>query len=367
MIGSSKEKISQKQLTSMIILFTIGSAILFIPSFLANVAKQDAWISAIVATVLGLFTVLFYSKLYKLYPKKSYFECATFILGKWIGGAVILITYIYFFILSSLILWDLGEFLKTQVLVQTPIQVILILFMLTVIYTVRLGIENVGRTSEVFLPWVLGLFLLMCVFLIWSLEKGNLLPYLEKGVMPVLHGSYYLLSFPYLELIIFLMITPYVNKETKVQKSFLQGTLVAGGLLITTTFLCILVLGADVTARNTFPVYVLGKMVSVGEFLERLEIIIAIIWFLSIYFKLAIVFYVLVASLSDFVKAKDYRPITLPLGMLLVVMSPIMFTSTMQVASFDKEVFFPLTYIVGFFLPLIVYIAGKIKHKKRGI
>lgn len=95
--------------------------------------------------------------------------------------------------------------------------------------------------------------------------------------------------------------------------------------------------------------------------------IIAIIWFLSIYFKLAIVFYILVASLSDIVKAKDYRPITLPLGMLIVVMTPIMFTSTIQFASFDKEVFFPLTYIVGFLLPLMVYIAVKIKHKKRGV
>lgn len=55
------------------------------------------------------------------------------------------------------------------------------------------------------------------------------------------------------------MITPYVNKEAKVKKSFLQGTLIAGVLLITATFLCILVLGADVTTRNTFPVYVLVK------------------------------------------------------------------------------------------------------------
>ncbi|MEQ6388183.1 endospore germination permease [Bacillaceae bacterium S4-13-58] len=364
MLGSSKEKISEKQLTNMITLFTIGSAILFTPSLLANAAKQDAWISAIVATVIALFLVLFYSKLHELYPKKSYFECTTYVLGKWVGGVIIFITYMYLFLLCSILLWDIGDFLKTQILVQTPIQVIHILFMLTVIYTIRLGIENVGRTSEIFLPWVLGLFFLLCIFLIGSIEKENLLPYIEKGIKPVIHGSYYLLAFPYLELFVFLMITPYVNKEAKVKKSFLQGTLIGGLLLTTVTFLCILVLGSDVTIRNMFPVYLLGKKVSIGEFLERLEVIIAIIWFLSIYFKLAILFYILVASLSDFVRAKDYRPITLPLGMLIVVMIPIMFTSTMQFASFDKEVFFPLTYIVGFLLPLMVYIAGKIKLKK---
>ncbi|MDQ0493801.1 MULTISPECIES: GerAB/ArcD/ProY family transporter [Paenibacillus] len=47
-------KISARQLLILTILFTIGSTILIIPSGMALVAKQDAWIATLVGVGSGL-------------------------------------------------------------------------------------------------------------------------------------------------------------------------------------------------------------------------------------------------------------------------------------------------------------------------
>lgn len=46
-------KISLRQVSILTALYTIGSAILIVPSSMASIAKQDAWIACLVGTGLG--------------------------------------------------------------------------------------------------------------------------------------------------------------------------------------------------------------------------------------------------------------------------------------------------------------------------
>lgn len=360
-----KVKISPAELMILVILYVLGSAVLFLPSVLAHAAKQDAWIGAIVGTIGGILIVLFYMKLQQLYPDKSYIEAVTLVLGKWLGGFINVITIVYFFILCVILLWDIGNFLVTQVIVETPIEIIFILLTLTVIYGVRMGIENLARSAEIFIPWIFLLTFLSFIFLLPEANSDGVLPMLEDGIKPVFHAGYHIVAFPFLELLAFLLITPFVQEKEKVKKSFIIGVAFGGIILFLATLFCILVLGADVTANHEFPVYSLGKKISIGGFLERLEIIVAFNWFLSIYFKLAITFYFVVVAITQLAKLNDFRPLTLPVGMLLVVMTPIMITSSLYLQQFDVETFMPLTFVVCLFIPLIVYITAVIKKKKQ--
>ncbi|MDC3415866.1 GerAB/ArcD/ProY family transporter [Aquibacillus salsiterrae] len=362
---SQKIIISNLQFSTLVVLFTVGSSILIIPRKLAEAAEQDAWISAILTVIIGLVLVTFYSKIAGLHPDKHYFDCVKHILGKWLGGFVIAITYIFFFFLSVLVLWNIGDFLKTQILVNTPITVIFILFMMTVIFGVRAGLESIARSSEIFIPWILSLMFLTVIFLIGSLETENLLPVFEGGIQSIVYGSYYFLSFPFLELLTFLMITPYVKTKKRVKHSFMEGVLIGGLVLTIAITFCILVLGADFTERNSFPFYVLGKKVTIADILERVEVFIAIIWFLSIYFKLAVTVYVLTSGLQSIFKLKDYRPLTLPIGMLIIVTATLMFSTTMKQVEFSEVFFYPFTYIVCLVIPTTVYITGLIKQKRK--
>ena len=77
------------------------------------------------------------------------------VFGKWAGKLI-------FFFLHSLrllvlqlfyIMW--GTFMTTQVMPETPIESILILFAGILVMGLRLGLEVIARTAEILFPWFL--------------------------------------------------------------------------------------------------------------------------------------------------------------------------------------------------------------------
>lgn len=355
-------KIGVNQFTVLVIIFTIGSSVLVVPSGLASEAKQDAWIAAILGVGVGLLFVWLYYTLGNFYPHMTLIEYSEKILGTWLGKVVALLFLSYFFILAALLLREIGDFMTTQIMPETPIQAIHIIFLIIVIMGARLGLEVLTRAAEIFLPWVIMLFIFLVIFLFPQIEFTKVQPMLEEGLKPVLRATFTFLGLPFLELVVFLMIFPYVNKRKQASKAFLVGTCLGGGVIIIITVFSILVLGADFTARNIYPAYILAKKINVGDFLERLEAIVAGIWFITIFFKLTICFYATALGLAQTLKLKDYRPLLLPLGMLVIVFSLVASPNITYFQTFIATIWTPYSLTFGLFLPLLLLVVGKLRH-----
>lgn len=364
-MNNKSVQISPWQFTILTSMFVVGSAVLFIPTILAGVAKQDAWISCLIGIGMGVLLAWFYGSFSKIDPDKSYIELSVFALGKWGGRIVAVLTFSFHLVLSGLLLWDIGDFLVTQILVGTPIDVIYYMFIfVTIVYGARLGIEPIARSAEIFIPWVFMIFILIVIFILPETEPKNIFPINEFGIMPILHGSYFMVGFPFVEMVLLLMITPHVYDKKKVRSSFINGVVLGGAILFSLTLLSILVLGPDFSTRNEFPIYVLVKKISIGNFLERIEVLIALIWFLSIFFKLVLVGYSFLVGIGQILDMKDYRPLTFPFGILIIALTLLMIPSSMYLKEFSKYSSTPYMIFVGLILPLLVFIMGKVKKKK---
>ncbi len=353
--------ISALQFIVLVVFFILGSAILFVPAILTGVAKQDAVFANILGSILGYIVVFFYSKFALVFPEQSFIEVIKTTFGKWIGSGFVSIIFIVYIFLCSVLLWDIGDFMVAQILPGTPIQAIYVMFLIVVVYVTRLGIETIARTAEVFMPWIIILFTLLIVLLLPQIEWKNQLPLFENGVKPIIYGSYYLVGFPYLELIIMLMFTQYLKDKKKLTKNFILGAIIGSITLIILTLFCVLVLGPGITARNEYPIYDLGKKISIAKFLERLEIFVAIIWFLSIFFKLTLTFYGLCLGLTQFLNIRDYKVITTPLAAFLFVSTLILIPNSIFLKNYTTYSSTPFLIFAGLLLPLIVYIFARRK------
>jgi spore germination protein KB len=78
-------------------------------------------------------------------------------------------------------------------------------------------------------------------------------------------------------------------------------------------------LGADISARQTYPSFILGGKLNSGDFLERIEVIVAIIWVLTVYFKGTICYYGLSLGVAQVFGLKNYKIILYPWAFLIVV------------------------------------------------
>lgn len=64
-------KITERQFIVLVILYIIGSAILVIPSILVSLAKQDAWITAILTVGVALSIMSLYVLLGRRFPNMT--------------------------------------------------------------------------------------------------------------------------------------------------------------------------------------------------------------------------------------------------------------------------------------------------------
>lgn len=358
-----KGKISSGEFLILVIIFTIGGSILNVPALLVHLAKQDAWISYIITTLVGLCFVFLYNKLASIYPSKTYVEVNEKILGKWVGKVSALLFLFYILYLSSALLYEIGSFSTTQILVGTPIEMIMILFLLTCIIGVRLGLEVISRTALIFFPWIVFMLFMLFLLLIPEIKLEHIQPIFEEGMKPIIKGSYHTLALPYVQLIFFLMIMPYVNEKDEMKKNFYRGTLLGGFVLFLTIIFSILVLGIDITAIQNHPSYRLGKRMSLGGFLERIEVTVAFIWILSVYFKLTICYYGLSLGLAQVLGLKNHKLLHFPLAILIFAFSIITHPNTVHSQNFTVKAWTPFSLTICFLLPVLLLVIGILKKK----
>ncbi|ALP36504.1 spore gernimation protein [Paenibacillus sp. IHB B 3084] len=348
-------KISTRQLLILTILFTIGTAILVIPSVMAATAKQDAWIAALVGVGAGLLLICLYNTITILYPQMTLIEIMETLLGKWLGKFIALLFMITFFIGGpATVLYDLGNFLTTQMMPETPIQAVNILFALIVLMGVRLGLETLARSAELLFPLFLLLYTAFVVLVVSNIKLENAQPMLEKGVGPIWPAALSFISIAFLSHIVLLMIFPFVDRPVQARKAFLTGGLIGGLVLVVLIVLAVLVFGPDLTARNIYPSYSLAKKINIGNFLQRIEAIMAAMWFISLFFRMALYMQSIMIAISQIFNLKDERPLIFPIGMILIVMSVIIYPNVPYQQSWDAKIWTPYVLSIGLFLPLLL-------------
>lgn len=359
-----KGRISSLQLGILVFMFVISSATLLIPPLLTPSVKQDAWIVSIITMFTALPFVWLYISLGMRYPKLTLIECTEKILGKWLGKIVSSLFIFYFLFITSGLLRQLGELLVTLVLPDTPIQWIEILFFALVVAATRLGIEVSSRAAEIFFPWVLFFLIFLLILLLPRIEWENLQPMFESQLNLLVKGTIIHIGIPFFDLIIFLMVFPYVSNLHKAKKVYFAAIIAGGMIIVLITLMAILVLGANMTEQSTYPVYSLAQSVNIGDFIQRIEVLVGGIWFISLFFKITICFYASVLAIAQFFKLNDYKPLTFPLGMIIVPLSLVMFSSVVEFRQFVRDIWTISVVPYGMIFPILLLVVDSIKQKR---
>ncbi|MEF3303268.1 GerAB/ArcD/ProY family transporter [Paenibacillus sp. GYB003] len=354
-------KIATRQFTILVCMFIVGSSILLVPAALATHAKQDAWISACLGVAIGLLIVAMLCAAGSRFRALTLVEACKALLGSRFGSAVALLVIVHSFLLSVFMLRYIGDFMATQIMPETPVQAIHILFIALVVLACKYGLETFARSAEIFLPWIVLFLVALALFVAPQIKADNLMPVLENGFAPVVKGTLPLIGIPYLELVLFLMIYPYVDNAAGRGRAFLLGGAIGGAVIILITFLTVSVLGPYLTVRNIYPSFALTKKINVGQFLQRVEALLAITWFLTIFFKTTVTFYATALGLAQLLKLKRYQSVLVPLAFLAAIFAVIVYPNIVYGIRFSGAIWTPYAAVFGLALPLLLLAASAIR------
>lgn len=359
-----KDKITIRQFTLLTFIVMVGDMILIYPSLVTTLGKNDAWICSFLSQPIGLFITWIFYKLHRSYPKLSLIEICKKLLGPWIGSILSAGYLFYFAIGAAICIREVGDFMTTQIYLETPIRVILIMLMCSLIWGLMKGLRTMGATSELLTPIVVVIMALLFVGLLPKIDVSHLQPFLSTSrihlIETVVRGSF--TSFG--ELIVLSMILPYVVTGPHLKRDMLLATFCGGILLSVLLLFSLLVVGPFMTQHNIYISYTLSQKINIGNFFERIEAFMATAWLIATYFKSLLYMFAFVVGCAQLFQLKTYKPLILPSALLMfslaILISPnvIFYTNTIMPAWVDWDI------TCSFIIPLLLILVHRIRFGK---
>jgi spore germination protein KB len=309
-----KARISSIQMFLLLSGFLFGDTVILTPP---QGAKNDAWLAILLGGAGGALLMWVYAAIALLNPSKTLVDILREKLGK-VAGNIFAVLYILYFIhMASFMLRGFGEFMCTVTFQETPMVVVIGLFAVLLVYAVNSGIEVIGRLSELLVPAIPFILLIISLSLITVHDFTAFLPILENGMTPVLNAAFSFIAFPFGETVVFLMLFPHINKKEKLKKVVLLSAAISILLAIISFFRDISVLGSDLVARSTFVPHLTSLLIP-GLNVEPLVDINLLI---GGGLKVSICIYAAVRALSQIAGIGDHRKLTGAISTFCVVLS----------------------------------------------
>jgi spore germination protein KB len=356
-------RISSVQLLLLLFILEASTGILYAPAKMAELAGRDSWLAAsVVPTLYALLVVGVVIALARRFPFKVLTEYLPEVVGK-IPGKLLAAAYAAFFIhITSVVLNEGSSFIHIAFLPETPVTVLDIVWAGVAIYGAYLGIECIARQNELVWPALAVSFFLTLILAARNLNIGNLKPVLENGLLPVIRGGILLAPWRgYVFLI--LMLFPYLNQKQEALKTTLLHLVLISLTAFCGMFVIIGVFGDLVTAHLVFPYFELVRYISLAHIIERLEILVVIIWVASVVVKLAVFYHSAGIATASTLGLKNYRTTLLPIAIITVILSRVLYGNYLKLDTFLFKTYPIYAPVVELAVPALILLIAVIRKK----
>jgi spore germination protein KB len=359
-----KGRISALQSEFMMIPAIIATAVLTIPSIDSRFAGHDMWMTPIFGSVVGFLTVYIVWKLHELYPQQTPIQYSEKIIGK-VGGRLFGLLLVLFYIHNTgILVREYADFIKGNVMLETPRVVFSILMLFAAALAVRGGLEVIARAAVICTTLFMSTSVVL-LLLIKEIDLGYMLPFLENGFLPVMKGVLIHNSW-FSEFFLFAFILPFLDDTKKGLKSGMRASFLLMLILFYVNFFVLTLIGT--AAENQFyPVYAIVQSISLLDFFENFEVVITASWVLGNFVKTSVFLYVACLAFSQLFRLSNYRVVVFPLSLIsLYCINWDLPNLVVQVSYISKiQPFYLITIQTIFPLILLMIALGKKKWSGR--
>ena len=330
--------------------------------------RQDAWSAVLLGFVLCIPFLAIYRTLAVCFPGKSLIEINHTVLGKWIGSLFSVLYLFFFFTLAILNTRLLGDFVKEYVLPNTPMAISVSLFIFVCCLAARHGAAVIARYGAFFVILVFFLFALTSVLLIKNMDAENFLPMFAESPADCAKGAFYVAMLPMGEVVVMLMMTPWLSKPDDAGKVFRGGALIGGVTLLIVVLRIIAVLGV-MALHTQSPNYYVVCLIDVGTILTRMEVLYSIILISLLFYKISVLLFAVSSGLGRLLKLDSCRFLVFTMGALTVVFAQSVFPSSMEHMVWLKSTASVYSSLFVAVLPTITIVVAALRgllRKKKG-
>lgn len=257
----------------------VGTSLLVLPRTVAETAKQDLWLSVLLASVLIAVSFRIAAALAARFPDQTAIEYHRVLLGKVWGNVLSVVMLALMIAMAAQLIRISRIAVKIFLLDMTPSQVIVLALLLLAVYAAQSGLGPVIRAQQFLLLFAHSTFVVLVLLGLLEIETAHYTPLLAEGVMPALAGSldcWAAYSGP--ELIIGL-VYPYLVRRDSVVRFGLAGIGAVTVLFVLIAGITLGILGPEETAHLLIPTIMAYRAIEIPDtFIERIDGYLMIVW-----------------------------------------------------------------------------------------
>lgn len=358
----NEQSFSTRQSIGVLSMFLIGSSVIFQAG---KESGRDIWLCILVALIMALPLALLYARLMQVFPGRNLFDLQLDLFGP-VFGRVMALIYTWFALhLGSMVIKNFTDFIQITTLDMTPQFVTSICIGLLCIWCIRAGVNTLGRYAAMALPVYLVIFAVVTLLSMDLLNQFKYVtPIMYNGFAPVFRGAVDILAFPYEEAILLPFILQPLKENKKARKIFITGFAISAAVFLVVFTRNILILSSQFTNMIYYPSYMAISIIDIGDFIQRLDVLIAVIFFMNGFVKISVCLYVASLGLSKLVGIGDYKQFAAPVGMLMISMSLFSYPNILYQSDWSTRIYKYYVLPIGVVLPTIIWLTAEWKRKK---
>lgn len=359
----NNDSISEKELKIAIPSMIIGVGVLSLPSGIASVTiGSDGWISILIAGLLQIVVVWMIAKVASRFPGQGFLAYTSKLISKPVAVIFTFIFAVFFICVTAYDIRMLGHTSEQYLFKNTPVEVVMLAFLLVVVYAVSGSRAGLFRLNLLFLPVIIVLAVILFLLSLKIMDVSNLQPAFQTDINGHLKGIY-TSALSYIGISIVFFYTSFVSNPKNVPKVSIIGVTIPVIIYILVFLNCILVFGQIGTSHLLFPTVDLAKRIDLpGGMLERTEALFFTVWTMGVFTTAIMAFDVAIIALQSVFKQLKKMHIILFLSPLIYFIGALP-KNTTQIILFGDYIATSM-YIYGYTLAVLLFIIVKIRKGK---
>lgn len=318
--------------------------------------RQDAWLSILIGSLIGLIPFRIYEYLKQKYPDENLITLNQK-LWKKLGNILNILILIGSFAIAASTFWILVHFANSLFLYKTSIWIISFAFIIPIGYAISKGIHVIGKVSLMLFYVSIFFNILIILGLTGSIDITNVKPIFESNINSIVSCSILFTGINITKLFFLSIISrnQVINYDVKKNFLFYLATCLN---LIQIAFTTICIFGIDLSTLYEYPAFQILKRVNVLGVFDRIESILSIEALFSLFIQITLIIYYMkeIIAKTFTLNKKTNKYIITFICLSILIISNIIF---MTHESGEKFFTGPLIYIIYFtciFIPIVTFI-----------
>jgi len=361
-MSNDNGKISVRQAMILLVLVFCAPAIRYIPIYTAQQAKNTAWLAPLIAVCFEVVYMLIWGSFIKKYSGKSYIDIIKDVVGKILGTVIIIMYFLWITFLLSYNIRMYAERIVSSSMTNVSIFIVLGAMLLLVGYVVKNGIITLAKMCEIFIMLLSIIFIFYNTLILPSLHIENLFPITYKDIWPTFLASFGILSIFSYNIVIF-MFNDKIDHKDEFKKISMQTVIILTLISLAVIIVPLCVFGWSLLVK--FPLPYLNSMMEISLFdiIERVEAGIIVFWVTADFTLISIFVYSAMHILRLSFNLSNIKPIKVIYVIGLFFLALILAKSTLELKILSETVITLLNIVMGFCIPILIYIIAKIRKK----